>query len=171
LLNDKKKLRADLRRRYQEVTPCDLSDAVRAMPSYRAAKTVALYYAGGFEASVNGLLSDSDKILLLPRCEERGMVFCRYDGRLAPDRFGIPAPAGEPWQDPIDLMLVPALAFDKKGYRLGRGGGFYDRALVGFSGQSVGVIREAFLLDAVPIQAHDEKVGSIVTEKGVYIIP
>lgn len=171
MLNDKKNLRADLRKQYQEVTPCDLSDTVRSMPSYRAAQTVALYYAGGFEASVNGLLADTDKILLLPRCGEEGMVFCRYVGVLAPDRFGIPSPIGEPWQEAIDLMLVPALAFDKKGYRLGRGGGFYDRALVGFSGQSVGVIREAFLLETVPIQAHDKKVNSIVTEKGVYIIP
>jgi 5-formyltetrahydrofolate cyclo-ligase len=71
----------------------------------------------------------------------------------------------------IDLMLVPALAFDRKGFRLGRGGGFYDRALDEFAGKSVGVIREEFLLDVVPVQAHDKKVGSIVTEKGVYIIP
>lgn len=171
MLNEKKDLRRILREKYRFVTPCDLSDTVRSLPAYQAARTVALYYAGGFEASVNGLLSDSDKILLLPRCEEEGMVFCRYDGTLVPDRFGIPAPTGEPWQESVDLMLVPALAFDKSGYRLGRGGGFYDRALVGFSGQSVGVIREAFLLDAVPILAHDKKVGSIVTEKGVYIVP
>ena len=141
------------------------------MPIYQTAKTVALYYAGGFEASINGLLADTDKILLLPRCEESGMVFCRYDGTLGPDRFGIPAPTSEPWRGMIDLMLVPALAFDRKGFRLGRGGGFYDRALDEFAGKSVGVIREEFLLDVVPVQVHDKKVGSIVTEKGVYIVP
>ena len=129
MLNEKKSLRALLRERYRTAEPCDLSAAVAALPEYRAAHTVALYWAQGFEASLSGLLQDTDKCLLLPRCEAGGMVFCRYDGRLAPDRFGIFAPVTEPWTQPIELMLVPALAFDRRGYRLGRGGGFYDRAL------------------------------------------
>lgn len=168
LLNAKQTLRERLRRRYRTVTLCELSDAVRDLAVYQEAKTVALYYAQGFEVSVNDLLKDTDKCLLLPRCEATGMVFCRYDGRLAPDRFGIPAPITRPWQGEIDLMLVPALAFDKHGGRLGRGGGYYDRALADYNGPTVGLIRQAFLLDSVPCQDHDRKVGQIVTEKGVY---
>lgn len=96
------------------------------------------------------------------------MVFCRYDGNLAPDRFGILAPTTPPWQEKMDLMIVPALAYDKTGGRLGRGGGFYDRALAEHDGVSVGVIREAFLFDELPVEEHDRRVGHIVTEKGVY---
>lgn len=164
----KQEWRRQLRAQYAAVSPCDLSKAVRALPAYKQAQTVALYMTGGFEVSVSGLLSDADKIVLLPRCEESGMVFCRYDGNLAPDRFGILAPTTPPWRDKIDLMIVPALAFDKKGGRLGRGGGFYDRALAEHEGISVGVIREAFLFDELPMQEHDRRVGHIVTEKGVY---
>lgn len=171
MLKAKRDLRKLLLRQYRSVAPCDLSVAVRALPAYAAAKTVALYFAGDFEVSVSGLLQDTDKTLLLPRCEGSGMVFCRYDGRLAPDRFGIPAPLTGPWRDAIDLMVVPALAFDRRGCRLGRGGGFYDRALAGYTGESVGVIRDAFVLDELPVEAHDKKVGFLVTEKGVYIFP
>ena len=153
---------------YATVLPCDLSEAVRALSAYQDAQTVALYMAGGFEVSVSGLLGDSDKTILLPRCEESGMVFCRYDGTLAPDRFGILSPTTPPWQGKVDLMIVPALAFDKSGGRLGRGGGFYDRALADYQGVSVGVIREAFLFDTLPMEEHDRRVGHIVTEKGVY---
>lgn len=168
MLKAKQSLRAELRRQYRAVTPCDLSDAIRQLACYEKAQTVALYYAGGFEVSVTGLLQDSEKQLLLPRCDAAGMAFCRYDGRLAPDRFGIPAPMTEPWDGPIDLMLVPALAFDRQGCRLGRGGGFYDRALAGYDGATLGVIREDFLLEQLPVESHDRKVGQIVTEKGVY---
>ncbi len=168
MLSQKQALRRVLRERYRSAAPCDLSDAVRALDVYRSAKTVALYYAGGFEVSVTGLLQDTDKQLLLPRCEAAGMVFCRYDGRLMPDRFGISAPVTEPWDGSIDLMLVPALAFDRRGCRLGRGGGFYDRALAGYDGVTLGVIREDFLLGQLPVEAHDRRVGQIVTEKGVY---
>lgn len=166
----KKEWRRRLRAQYALVTPCDLSEEVRALPVYRQAQTVALYMANSFEVSIAGLLEDADKTVLLPRCEESGMAFCRYDGTLAPDRFGILAPATAPWQDRIDLMIVPALAFDKGGGRLGRGGGFYDRALADYEGVSVGVIRDAFLFDEVPMEEHDCRVGHIVTEKGVYTV-
>ncbi len=168
MLTAKQSLRAELRQRYRTVAPCDLSDAVRALSLYRSAQTVALYYAGGFEVSVTGLLQDTDKCLLLPRCRADGMVFCRYDGRLSPDRFGIPSPVTEPWDGPVDLMLVPALAFDRQGCRLGRGGGFYDRALAEYEGATLGVIRDEFLLEQLPVEAHDRKVDQILTEKGVY---
>lgn len=164
----KREWRRQLRAQYAAVSPCDLSEAVRALPVYQAAQTVALYMAEGFEVSVKGLLADTDKIILLPRCEASGMVFCRYDGNLAPDRFGIAAPTTPPWQERIDLMIVPALAFDKTGARLGRGGGFYDRALAEYDGVSVGVIRDEFLFEQLPVEKHDRRVGHIVTEKGVY---
>lgn len=164
----KREWRRKLRAQYAAVSPCDLSEAVRALPVYKTAQTVALYMAEGFEVSVKGLLADTDKIILLPRCEASGMVFCRYDGNLAPDRFGIAAPTTPPWQERIDLMIVPALAFDKTGARLGRGGGFYDRALAEYDGVSVGVIRDEFLFEQLPVEKHDRRVGHIVTEKGVY---
>lgn len=65
------------------------------------------------------------------------------------------------------LALVPALAFDREGNRLGYGGGFYDMFLREFSGVSVGLCRAAFLYEKLPYtEAHDQRVGSVLTETG-----
>ena len=93
----------------------------------------------------------------------------RYD----PDRplvkasFGISEPGEDcPLLDrgDIGLVLVPAVCYDRLGYRLGFGGGYYDRWLEGFSGVKVGLCREAVLREAVPTEAHDAKVDILLTE-------
>ena len=93
----------------------------------------------------------------------------RYD----PDRplvsvsFGISEP-GEDCpliaREAINLVLVPAVCYDRRGYRLGFGGGYYDRWLAGFSGVTVGLCREAVLQEAVPTEAHDARVDLLLTE-------
>ena len=66
-------------------------------------------------------------------------------------------------------MLLPGLAFDETGTRLGYGGGFYDRLLQGWDILSIGVTSRAALLprSALPREAHDQSVGYVVTEQGV----
>ena len=89
---------------------------------------------------------------------------------LAPGVFDIPCPedsAEELTPDMADMMLVPAAAFGKDGSRLGRGGGFYDRYLAGFTALTVGVCRDVFFFDSVPCEAHDRTVDVIVTEKEI----
>jgi len=66
------------------------------------------------------------------------------------------ADAAIPSPDGINLAVVPGMAFDARGYRLGRGGGYYDRFLSGFAGVSVGLASR--LLDAVPAEDHDMRV-------------
>ena len=65
----------------------------------------------------------------------------------------------------IDLLLVPGVAFDRVGGRLGRGKGFYDRVLKEFRGESLGVAFEAQLFDSIPQDQHDQPVRGLVTEK------
>lgn len=63
------------------------------------------------------------------------------------------------------LALIPALAFDRRGFRIGYGGGFYDVFLDSFSGTSLGLCRNCFLLDEIPaVEAHDRRVDFVVTE-------
>ena len=98
------------------------------------------------------------------------MQFARYDGALVPGRFGIPEPprgAQILLPQPCDLMLVPALAYDRTGRRLGRGGGYYDRFLARVDCCTVGLIRAAFLLDALPAEWNDMPVSAVITEDGV----
>ena len=68
----------------------------------------------------------------------------------------------------ITLALIPGLAFDRSGGRLGQGGGYYDRWLPGFGGIRVALCRGALLFDALPRQAHDALVHLVVTEDGLY---
>lgn len=65
----------------------------------------------------------------------------------------------------VDAVVLPALAFDRQGIRLGYGGGFYDRFLADFTGPTIGVTHSALLLDEVPREPHDVPLGWIVTEQ------
>ena len=63
----------------------------------------------------------------------------------------------------IDLALVPAVCYDKSGFRLGLGGGYYDRWLSGYTGTTVGLCRTSLLQESLPVQAHDRPVDLVIT--------
>lgn len=71
--------------------------------------------------------------------------------------------------DEIDLILVPGLAFTRDGWRLGRGGGFYDRFLGLVTKQSakLGVCFDLQLVEALPTESHDERLDGVITESGL----
>lgn len=76
---------------------------------------------------------------------------------------------------PVDIknirgFLIPGLAFDKHGYRLGRGKGYYDRALAGYSGFKFGVCFETSLCDELPHEEHDIRCDQIVTANQIYTV-
>ena len=68
-------------------------------------------------------------------------------------------------REEIDLILVPGLCFDRLGYRLGQGGGYYDRYLAGYRGTTVGLCRREVLQEHVPREAHDSRVELLVTDE------
>ena len=81
-------------------------------------------------------------------------------------KFGVREPAASCAEIPLnrfDLVLVPGLAFDLHGHRLGRGKGFYDRILAKASGIKCGVAYDFQLLESIPTEAHDAKVDFIFT--------
>lgn len=119
------------------------------------------------------------KRLIVPRVQShpKALIACEImslDEGLVPSRYGIlePDKAHIRQVDPyeIEFHVVPGLAFDKKGHRLGRGGGYYDRFLSGISpnAMTVGVCYECQLLDLVPCDSRDMPVQCVVTEKGIY---
>ena len=99
------------------------------------------------------------------------MVFHPYDpGRLIRHPFGMTEPAPDsPAVAPgeIQLALVPGLTFDRRGWRLGYGGGYFDRFLAMFSGVSVGITFQTLLLDTLPHDAHDVSMHWLATEAGI----
>ena len=144
-------------------------------PQVEAAKTIFAFWGiPGREpdtARLIGELVRRGKTVGLPRMlPGRRMEVRRYD----PDRplvkvsFGISEP-GEDCplirREDIDLALVPAVCYDRRGCRLGFGGGYYDRWLEHFSGVTVGLCREAVLQDRVPDEAHDAIVDILLTER------
>ncbi len=110
--------------------------------------------------------------LYLPVCEGKEMLFFRGDrGQLSPGAYGIPEPEKT---DPIDFLtvfrpviLVPGLVFNRRGYRLGYGGGYYDRYLSEWSSRlySIGIAYHNQLNDGIPIDTCDRRVQAIVTEQ------
>ncbi len=88
---------------------------------------------------------------------------------LAPDRYGIPTPTGGEWLVP-DLILLPLNGFDPAGYRLGYGGGYFDRTLAALVPRplAVGVGFEVNRVDSIRPAAHDQRLDWIVTERGAF---
>ena len=86
--------------------------------------------------------------------------------------YGIPEPPSHAPQfknTPDTICLVPALSFDREGYRLGYGKGYYDRFLSSFEGGSAGVIYKEFILDRVSQSRYDRSIDAIVCEEGIII--
>ncbi|HWL83300.1 MAG TPA: 5-formyltetrahydrofolate cyclo-ligase [Roseomonas sp.] len=108
--------------------------------------------------------------LALPVTPPRGqpLVFrrWRFGEPLVPGRFGTSVPAEGEAMAP-GFLLVPLLAFDRRGMRLGYGGGYYDRTLAGLpDALAIGVAYAAQEVPAVPVGAHDQPLAGIATEAG-----
>ena len=108
--------------------------------------------------------------VLLPETPARGnpLIFRRWHPGdiLRPERFGTAAPTGEIMTPGI--LLVPLLAFDATGARLGYGGGYYDRTLAGLPGcRTIGCAFAAQQVAQVPTEPHDCRLDAIATERDV----
>ena len=117
---------------------------------------------------------ETKKIVGLPHWdpEKKTISFYRIDpaSRLARTDWGTQEPVPDTatalqLQD-IDLILVPGIAFDRRGYRLGYGQGGYDRILAHYSGEAWGLAFELQLIDSLPHEPHDIPCSRIITEQG-----
>jgi 5-formyltetrahydrofolate cyclo-ligase len=119
-----------------------------------------------------GRLATAGVRILLPVvvAPDAPLVFREAVGALAPDAAGILAPAAAAQAGEPDLLIVPLLAFDDRGNRLGYGGGFYDRTLSALRAHrtvfAVGLAFAGQEVDAVPHDDRDQKLDAIVTEIG-----
>ena len=109
---------------------------------------------------------------VVPRIDGHHLVLHLYDPtRLVHHRFGMLEPAADlPVVDPaaLDVVLVPGVAFDRRGGRLGFGGGYYDRLLPTTPALRVGVTYDECLADALPCDEHDQRMDWIVTPSGLF---
>ena len=108
------------------------------------------------------------KRFFLPRVNGVNLDILPYEEtRLELGSFHIEEPTGEDMVDvsDIELMVIPAVAFDRKGNRLGRGKGFYDRLLSTSKATKIGVGYEFQLFDDIPTEPHDVAMDMVITQK------
>lgn len=150
---------------------------VLTLPSYRCARTVMAFVGKDDEIDTRPLLVDilaSGKRLCVPLCVAAGEMECREIGsldELQEGSYGIwepPVTAPRVPPEDIDLVLVPCVTCDHDGHRLGRGGGYYDRFLSTYTGQTALLAREALTRDTIPQHPHDRIVKPVVTDSGVF---
>ncbi len=149
------------------------------MPQYREAGTVLTYMSFGTELDTHAFFDRAlceGKVVALPRIDKptKSLTLHRVDGHadLVDGVWGIREPrADAPVMsiDDIDVVLMPGLAFDRAGNRLGYGAGFYDRLLAQTMDKPLRVAAafDVQLIDTVPADAHDKTCHWIVTEKQV----
>lgn len=112
------------------------------------------------------------KRVVLPKVQGEGLALFEirdFETDVSPGTWGIPEPCEKRpvMLDAVDLVLVPGLAFDEYGNRLGYGAGFYDKLLAVCSKTTVALAFEVQMISAVPAALHDIPVKKIVTEKRV----
>lgn len=156
-----------------------VADALLDTPEVRRAATVAAYVSVGREPGtgplLDGLLVQGKRVLLPLLLPDNDLDWAVYEGpsSLVPAARGLLEPATPPLGvDAVataDAVVVPGLAVDRRGMRLGRGGGSYDRALarVPVGTFTCVVLNADEVLDEVPSDDHDRPVGAVVTEDGL----
>lgn len=181
---EKAALRVRIWGKLAELTPAQLeqSDAALfeqflALPEVRKAKTIFAFLGiPGKEPNTRLLIEQllaQGKVVGLPRMlPGRQMEVRRYDPAvpMVKAAFGIEEPSTHcPLisREEIDFVLTPAVAYDARGFRMGFGGGYYDRWLEHFNGVTVGLCRDSVLQSAVPAEPHDTQVDAVVTESRV----
>lgn len=153
-----------------------IQQRLAATSEFRHAGSVALYSPIHGEVFTEGLFDvcrQEGRTLAYPRVRGEQLDFVQVEQRheLAPGGFGVLEPTGSLPVLPsaLDLIVVPGVAFDGSGFRLGYGKGFYDRALHAKSSTAVlvGVCFELQLVDVLPAESHDIRMNMVVTEERI----
>lgn len=176
-----------MKRRRAAVTPeearraaRELAERVAGLSELESARRLLLCLSFGDEIDTGPLierLARGGRELFLPRVERESwaMTLHLYPCRLETLGFGLRQPAAEvPALDPasidetLDLALLAGLAFDRSGYRLGYGRGYFDRFLVGRPFPAFGIGYDFQLVERIPHEPHDVPLAGVITDRGVH---
>ena len=174
---NKSELRAEISRQNMSVRHAEREKIaqevffrIEQMSQFKNAKTIALYSALSDELPTSDILQRWSvyKRVCLPVVEGDSMRFFVYDPQkpLTPKAYGILEPTQEELiaPDQIDMIVVPSVAYDRGGGRLGRGKGFYDRYMSqqGFRAYKIGICSPHQLIETLPYELHDVKVDCVL---------
>jgi 5-formyltetrahydrofolate cyclo-ligase len=156
-----------LRQKLQSLRPhssVGLTNQLRQLVEKLAPHTIASYQPLPTEPDTSDFNRwvAAGRRVVFPRVIGSDLEFA--EGPVSLGSFGIAEPTG-PIVNQIDLVLVPALATDRSGTRLGKGRGFYDRFLAGFDGTCYAVVFDEEVLETLPVESHDQRVAGVITPK------
>lgn len=152
---------------------------LKKLPEFQSAQMIHCYVAWRNEVNTHGLIKEllqSGKRIVIPVVELSNHTLLHSEIKKFEDlqvgTFGILEPPKEcilPVQlSVLDLIIVPGVAFDLRGQRIGYGGGYYDEFLKKVNATKIGLAYHFQIVDKVPIRNQDERVDIIITEQGVY---
>lgn len=170
-----KNLRLMLSDMEKESAAAEVFDRLEKTAAFLMSERVLMYHSLPDELSTRAFLKKwgARKKFFLPRVNGVNLEILPYDeSRLELGAFHIEEPTGGELTDPdtLDLIVVPAVAYDRKGNRLGRGKGFYDRLLQTTRASKIGVGYDFQLLDSIPTEPHDVAMDMVITQGETIII-
>ncbi len=142
------------------------------LPQYKDAKKILVYVSAKDEVATHALIKDAlaaGRQVYVPKIHEATLAICPLSTweDLQPGTFGIlePCDIATPAQpEEMGLIIVPGLAFDPRGHRIGYGKGHYDKLLKSTKGYKVGLAFAEQVIEAVPDEAHDVPLDLIITD-------
>lgn len=143
--------------------------------AFQLAEKILIYHSLPDELDTRRFLDKwkNRKKFFLPRVNGVNLEILPYEeSRLEIGSFHIEEPSGDELHpvEEIEVIIVPGVAFDRKGHRLGRGKGYYDRLLQTAAATKIGVGYEFQLVEEIPVEPHDVRMDIIITENATVII-
>lgn len=154
-----------------EKLSAEILERFQYLEHFRRAKAIGAYMPLSGEVDVSPLFQRLEKNFYIPAFDEIAGSYrmARLTTELRKGRFGIQEPAVPVFAaaDEVDLIIVPGVAFDLAGGRVGRGGGFYDRLLPQYRAMRIGICFDFQCLENVPVDQHDVRIDRLVTESKI----
>lgn len=166
----KSEIRNQVRNLRKNQPVCTNFDFLFGVSEIESAEVIASYYPTEFEPntiSINELLLQKKKIVILPRIKNNELEFAQYNGNNLVDNGIFKEPTGLSFFGDIDVILTPAIAVDQSGVRLGQGGGFYDKFLRTTNAYRIAIINENEFKKTLPSEWHDQKVDAVALPSGL----
>lgn len=154
-----------------------ITQNVISTEEWKKSKTIMLYISINSEVMTLKLLSNAveeNKRIVLPKVVRNNIIpiTLNKNFKLLSGYMGILEPIeGEEFEGLIDLAIIPLVGFDLQGYRIGYGGGFYDRFLKEYESKikiKIGIAYELQKIQNIPYEEHDIKLDYVITEKQIY---
>jgi 5-formyltetrahydrofolate cyclo-ligase len=179
MTNDKAELRRLIRSLKSQVSPDEKSSRsesiihqLETLHEFNEARVVLMYWSMADEVQTHALVERwyGQKTILLPCVDGDDLLLRQYTGPeclKSGEQFGIGEPTGPVYTqvDQVEMIVVPGVAFDRKGNRMGRGRGFYDRLLKSTpNAYKVGVAFDFQMLDDIPMEPFDVPMDDVITE-------